>query len=261
MIYVANPLYDAVFKYLMEDDRVAKTILSALLKKKVLEVKMRSYGRFKRTSLNINSNYRINFAATVVEEDGKAYRKFIELQKTWFPTGTLICYVTRHLYNYDGDNIKDGVPYPFVERLPRDSIIVQMSQLRNIGNYRLKKMLSFFDQTNTADNKKVIRMDESQIEGDDDMEYIVHRLQAAAADPDMRIKMNIEDEYFKLLEYRDMEIMKKDAILKEQEATMKEQNSMLKTTIQGLLDNGMSVDAVAKMLGKSENDVKTILEK
>ncbi len=34
MIYVANPLYDAVFKYLMEDERVAKTILSALLKKK-----------------------------------------------------------------------------------------------------------------------------------------------------------------------------------------------------------------------------------
>lgn len=35
MVYVANPLYDAVFKYLMEDDRIAKTILSALLQKEV----------------------------------------------------------------------------------------------------------------------------------------------------------------------------------------------------------------------------------
>jgi hypothetical protein len=35
---VANPIYDAVFKYLMEDDRVARTILSALLKKEVLSV-------------------------------------------------------------------------------------------------------------------------------------------------------------------------------------------------------------------------------
>ena len=26
VVYVANPLYDAVFKYLMEDDRIAKTI-------------------------------------------------------------------------------------------------------------------------------------------------------------------------------------------------------------------------------------------
>ena len=33
VVYVANPLYDAVFKYLMEDDRIAKTILAALLKK------------------------------------------------------------------------------------------------------------------------------------------------------------------------------------------------------------------------------------
>ena len=26
MIYVANPLYDAVFKYMMEDERIAKTL-------------------------------------------------------------------------------------------------------------------------------------------------------------------------------------------------------------------------------------------
>ena len=28
---IANPIYDAVFKYLMEDERIARTILSALL--------------------------------------------------------------------------------------------------------------------------------------------------------------------------------------------------------------------------------------
>ena len=31
IISVANPIYDAVFKYLMEDNRIAKTVLSALL--------------------------------------------------------------------------------------------------------------------------------------------------------------------------------------------------------------------------------------
>jgi len=40
---VANPIYDAVFKYLMEDDCVARTILSALLKKDVLNVEMRPH--------------------------------------------------------------------------------------------------------------------------------------------------------------------------------------------------------------------------
>ena len=33
MISIANPIYDAVFKYLMEDNRVAKTVLSVLLKR------------------------------------------------------------------------------------------------------------------------------------------------------------------------------------------------------------------------------------
>ena len=40
---VANPIYDAVFKYLMEDDRVARTILGALLKKAVTSVEMRPH--------------------------------------------------------------------------------------------------------------------------------------------------------------------------------------------------------------------------
>ena len=30
-IHVANPIYDSVFKYIMEDERIAKTMLSALL--------------------------------------------------------------------------------------------------------------------------------------------------------------------------------------------------------------------------------------
>ena len=38
-IYVANPLYDAVFKYMMEDERIAKTLLSALLQKTVIAEK------------------------------------------------------------------------------------------------------------------------------------------------------------------------------------------------------------------------------
>lgn len=40
---VANPIYDSVFKFLMEDERIAKTVLSALLKKEVVSVEMRRH--------------------------------------------------------------------------------------------------------------------------------------------------------------------------------------------------------------------------
>lgn len=33
MTIIANPIYDSVFRYMMEDNRVAKILLSALLKK------------------------------------------------------------------------------------------------------------------------------------------------------------------------------------------------------------------------------------
>lgn len=43
MITIANPIYDAVFKYLMEDERVAKTLLSALLQREVVEEEVRKH--------------------------------------------------------------------------------------------------------------------------------------------------------------------------------------------------------------------------
>ena len=62
MIYVANPIYDSVFKYLMEDERVAKTVLSALLKKDVVSVELRPHEYANETNDKI-SMFRIDFLA------------------------------------------------------------------------------------------------------------------------------------------------------------------------------------------------------
>ena len=108
-----------------------------------------------------------------------------------------------------------------------------------------------FDQTNVADNKKVIKVDDKQFEGDNDMEYIVRRLHSAAADPDMRYQMNAEDEFFKELEARDSLIMEKDGQLKEKD-------EMLRKMIKGMKENGMSLDAIAGMLDKTVDEIKQI---
>ena len=36
MTLIANPIYDSVFKYMMEDEKVANILLSALLKKEIV---------------------------------------------------------------------------------------------------------------------------------------------------------------------------------------------------------------------------------
>ena len=303
VVYVANPLYDAVFKYLMEDNRIAKTILSALLKKKVVDVKIRRNEYANLTRRESISMFRIDFAATVLDEDNQPHLMLIELQKTWLPTETLrfrrylalqynneenmrkeehgkyaipmvaiyllghcvgeieepVIYVNHHAYNYDGKKVEAGIPDPFVESLLHDSIIVQIPLLHGRVNNRLEKVLCLFDQTNVADNKKVIKVDDKQFEGDNDMEYIVRRLQSAAADPDMRYQMNAEDEFFKELEARDSLIMEKDGQLKEKDGQLKEKDEMLRKMIKGMQENGMSLDEIAKMLNKTVDEVKQIL--
>lgn len=85
---VANPIYDSVFKFLMEDERIAKTVLSALLKKEVVSVEKRRHEHPNITRDNI-SMFRIDFAARVMQDDGSTRLVLIELQKTWLSTETL----------------------------------------------------------------------------------------------------------------------------------------------------------------------------
>ena len=87
-LYLANPIYDSVFKYLMEDERIARTMLSALLKKKVVKVEQRPH-EYVNTTRNSISMFRIDFGATIREEDGHEHLVLIELQKTWLETETL----------------------------------------------------------------------------------------------------------------------------------------------------------------------------
>ena len=90
-IHVANPIYDSVFKYIMEDERIAKTMLSALLKKEVVHVTVRPH-EYSNTTRDTLSMFRIDFAATVREREGDVEKDrvvLIELQKTWLNTETL----------------------------------------------------------------------------------------------------------------------------------------------------------------------------
>lgn len=287
---VANPIYDIVFKYLMEDERIARTILSALLKKDVVAVEVRphEYSDDTRDSLSV---FRIDFGATIREGNGKEHLILIELQKTWLDTETLrirqylgvhysnpknmvdgahalpmvavyllghkvgdieepVLYVSHQSRDYDDNVVTKGLPDPFIDSLTHDSIIVQIPRLHGRINNRLDKVLSIFDQSRRDENdNRLLKIDEAVFADDSEMEHIIHRLTMAAADADMRHKMNVEDEYYSAIEKRDTVILMKDRKIAEQQATLKEQESMLRSTIKLLLDAGMSPLQIASSLG------------
>ena len=118
MIQIANPIYDSVFKYLMEDERIAKTLLSALLKKEVVAVEMRrnEYTNGVRDNISV---FRIDVGAHVKEPDGTIRLVLIELQKTWLETETLrfrqyLGAQYSNPENVPSENNKDGYAIPMV---------------------------------------------------------------------------------------------------------------------------------------------------
>jgi hypothetical protein len=264
---IANPVYDVVFKYLMEDARIARTILSALLKMDVVDVKVRphEYSNDQRDSLSV---FRIDFGATIRLADGAEQLILVELQKTWLETETLrfrqylgvhysnpknmigdhalptvavyllghkvgeveepVLYVHHQSYDYDGRLVTKGMPNAFVESLTHDSIIVQIPRLHGQINNRLDKVLSIFDQTRKdKNNEHILQVDEAIYSDDKDMNLILHRLTMAAADADMRHSMNVEDEYFSAIERRDTEIMLKDKQLAEKTVLIAEKDGVI----------------------------------
>ena len=331
MIYVANPLYDAVFKYMMEDERIAKTLLSALLQKTVIAVEMRRH-EYPNIARDAISMFRVDFAATVLEDDGSKNLILIELQKTWLETETLrfrqylavqynnkenmrketkgkyalptvavyllghnvgqftepVIYARHKIYDYEGNEVHQEEPDPFVESLQHDSIIVQIPRLRGRVNNRLEKILSVFDQSQIyPDDQRMLELDENKYGDDAEMTHILHRLQSAAANPDIRNRMNAEDEFFQALEDRDTAIMQMDATimtqkkelekqkaaikekdaaieeqkasLEEQKASLEEQKASLRAAVLALSKSGMTAEMIAKTLHIGEEKIQEIL--
>ena len=317
MIYVANPLYDAVFKYMMEDERIAKTLLSALLQKMVIAVEMRRH-EYPNISRDAISMFRVDFAATILEDDGSKNLILIELQKTWLETETLrfrqylavqynnkenmrkdthgkfalptvavyllghrvgdftepVIYAKHKIYDYEGNEVHQEKPDPFVESLQHDSIIVQIPLLRGRVKNRLEKILSVFDQSQIyPDDQRMLELDENKYGDDADMSYILHRLQSAAANPDIRNRMNAEDEFFQALEDRDTAIMQRDhtimkknkiieeqnTVLEEQKTALEEQKASLRAAVLALSKSGMTAEMIAKTLNIGEEKILEIL--
>ena len=210
MTLIANPIYDSVFKYMMEDDRVAKILLSALLQKDIIDLQMKPHEYTEMMQTRI-SMLRIDFAATVRNQDGSTQLILIELQKTWLTTETLrfrqylgtqhklgdleepVIYVRRNYLDYNSNPITDGVPDPFIESLTHDSVIVQIPYLKGRLRNRLEKILQVFDQEYCLkDNEHLMELDEEAL--GDDGRLIVGRLMKAAIAPEVRRAMEVEDE-------------------------------------------------------------------
>ncbi|MDX2245669.1 MAG: hypothetical protein SF052_02765 [Bacteroidia bacterium] len=85
LTHIANPLYDVVFRYMMEDNRVARLFLSAVLGEEVLELVLSPTEFSKKIGGESGITVtRMDFNARVKQADGRERVILIELQKAKF---------------------------------------------------------------------------------------------------------------------------------------------------------------------------------
>lgn len=82
---ILNPIYDYVFKYLMENESLARKILSVILDKEVVEVSLSQQETFLKTEKRALKMFRLDFKATIKESDGSSKTVLIEVQKSKHP--------------------------------------------------------------------------------------------------------------------------------------------------------------------------------
>ena len=180
-----------------------------------------------------------------------------------------VVYVNHKALDYDGKEVENGMDDPFINSLTHDSILVQIPLLHGKINNRLDKVLSVFDQSQRdKKNQQMLCLEGDKYKDDSDMMYIVHRLGLATMSANIRQEMNDEDEYYSAIEARDTQVMKLNKIISEQanqvneQATqINEQATQIKSMAQGMLENGMPLEMVAKMMNRTPEEVRALLGK
>lgn len=123
MVQIANPIYDVVFKYLMNDDKIARLLLSALIGKEVASLEFRPTEHHFPIG-EMLAVLRMDFTARILDEHGNQELIILELQKAKLATD--IMRFRRYLgeqYSNKENVVREPKPeYPYRKALPILSI-------------------------------------------------------------------------------------------------------------------------------------------
>lgn len=260
---IANPIYDAVFKYLLEDREIAKGLISEIIGEEITELELKPQEHFKQSIEYQVVIFRLDFKATIKTKEGEYKKILIELQKGKYLADivrfrrylgdnyrkedevreksgrvkkTSLPIITIYFLGFKLKNVKTSalkvnrvykdiltqkelkVKEAFVEQLTHDSYVIQIPRLNPITQTKLEKVLSVFNQIyKSSDEDRIL---EYRAEEADEglIRKIVDRLMRAAADEDLLLQMEVEEEVERTIEkhIREKEDLK-DRLNKEKE--------------------------------------------
>ena len=204
---IANPIYDVVFKRMMENDKVAKFFIGTLLEQTIETVEVKPQEFTYTDELAGLAVFRLDFIATIKTESGESKKILIEIQKAKnqidlmrfrnylaeqykkeddvngekmiLPITTIYilgfklpeinsaCLKVERNYKDLVNNSKIETKSDFIEKLTHDSYVVQVERITGKYQTKLDKLLSLFEQTNFVDDRKIVKEFTHEIDNED----------------------------------------------------------------------------------------------
>ena len=235
---IANPIYDVVFKRLMENERVAKFFISTLLNQTVESLSLKPQEFTYSDKLVGLAVFRLDFIAIVKTADGTTKKILIEIQKAKNRIDLMRFrnYLAEQYKKEDTvDNEKVALPittiyilgFPlanidtacihverqyidkvnerpiaerseFIEKLTHDSYVVQVGKITDQYKSSLDKLLSVFEQNNFLDDTEVVK----EYKHDTDVEELkimTDILHHSSTDPESRKQIEMEREAWRTI--------------------------------------------------------------
>jgi hypothetical protein len=230
---IANPIYDVVFKRMMENDRVAKFFIGTLLNQTIESVEVKPQEFTYVDELAGLAVFRLDFIATIKAEDGEYKKVLIEIQKAKneidlmrfrnylaeqykkedtindekvilpittiyilgfkLPEIELPCVQVGRYYKNSLNDEIINAKSDFIEKLTHDSYVVQVDRITGGYSTKLEKLLSLFEQQHFVDDKKIIKEFKHDLDNED-IKVATEILHYAGTDPASRKNIEVEQE-------------------------------------------------------------------
>ncbi len=235
---IANPIYDVVFKRLMENEKVAKFFIGTLLEQTIesIEVKPQEF-TYVEELIGV-SVFRLDFIATIKTESGDYKKILIEIQKARqqidlmrfrnylaeqykktdrineeelvLPITTIYilgfklpdilspCIKVNRIYQDLVHKTVIEKKNDFIEKLTHDCFVVQVHRITDRYQTRLDKLLSVFEQAHFTDDTKIIKKYIHQTDVEE-VKIMTDILHYAGTEPEERQKLETEQEAWRTI--------------------------------------------------------------
>ena len=258
---VANPIYDVVFKYLLEDNKIAKLLISNLLGVEITNLELRPQEYSTDISKQTLTVYRVDFKAEIVLPNGDRTIVLIEIQKAKFTTDIMrfrkylgeqyalktnvvqtekqtipIPIITIYFLGYGLEN-NSNIPIIRVKRRYLDNFNGDELQgkelfVESLTHDSIIVQIPALKEKRRNDLEKALSVFEQSTtqevsikEEDYPVEYkgVIRRLLRAVSDDNIRKTMDMEDEVLENLARKERLLAKQEKALVEKEKELKQE--------------------------------------